>query len=485
MNIRDYASQFIVTLFTQNVDMGAHLKMEIGAKKYEAVLYTDHEQLIQQFQMNPSHVILIDLASLIVPIHEFIEKLLKISAEVRFLILAPENTVAALKKYSEFNVDSVVEVESKNLYQSVLQSLDQICLNIFRLYQNQQIFDELQTTKTQLENIQAILEKERMGPLMRPFQMRISEYRSAQSKEELLDLFFKNTQPQSWIFLKYVPSIQTFISVSTSNVPEGWAEGLSYKVPSKDKNFMTELITGQIPEAFVKYLTTRFEVPHIKFVPLIIKEIVEGVFVSTQDIPASIAEDFSLMSLVYSNLVYESQPRYLDIEDSLTGFYNQLFYKRILEKEVDRSRRAYSPLSVVKIKIDKFIEIEGSHGKVFLDEIIKKVAEQIKNTSRLPDYVCRTDENEFSLVLINCHKKGAAIRAERLRQVLNLESFSKAGLKISVSQGIAEFPTMTNSIQELDRMASDALEFISSKGGDKICIAKPSKDHQPEFTVDL
>ena len=88
----------------------------------------------------------------------------------------------------------------------------------------------------------------------------------------------------------------------------------------------------------MNYLKNKFESHNIKFLPLIIKNELEGVLISTQDISADVAEDFSLMSLVYSLLAYESQPRHLDIEDSLTGFYNKVFYQRLLEREIERAR---------------------------------------------------------------------------------------------------------------------------------------------------
>jgi diguanylate cyclase (GGDEF)-like protein len=144
-----------------------------------------------------------------------------------------------------------------------------------------------------------------------------------------------------------------------------------------------------------------------------------------------------------------------------------------------------TPLSVVKVKIDKFLEIETSQGRAITDEIIKKVALQIKVTSRLPDFICRTAENEFSLVLINCHRKGAALRAERLRQSLETEKFSKGGLHITISQGISEYPSLANSLEHLNESATSAMQFISEKGGNKICIYKAQSDHRPEFMVPL
>ena len=182
-------------------------------------------------------------------------------------------------------------------------------------------------------------------------------------------------------------------------------------------------------------------------------------------------------------MALEAQPQFLDVEDPLTGFYNQLFYKRILDKEIDRSKRTFAPLAVIKIAVDSFREIEISQGRAFCDEVIRKVSDVVKKTSRIPDYICRTGENEFSVILTNCNRKGAALRSERLRQLLKLESFSKTGLEITVSQGISEYPTLTKSAEALNDSARKALDFIITKGGDKICIFKAPTDHKPDFQV--
>ena len=483
MNIRDFADQFTIYLFSQDANLAALIKSELVQAKYDCHFFADHSELLAQIQKNPCHILIIDIQSLILPVHELLQNVLQISSEIELLVISPADVSSRLKSYSSLNVNQVLDRASEMLPMSINQSCDLIAEKIYRIYQNQQVYEQYEEVQKNLTDLQRTLSSERSGPRIRPFQSRIAQYRSAQSKEELLDIFYQLTQPQSWIFLKYVPTIQTFICVSYSNIPDHWGEGLSYKVPQKDKNFMSLLFSGELPESLNKYLTDKFEVQIIKSIPLIIKDQVEGLLISTQDISAEVAEDFSLMTLVYANLLYESQPKYLDVEDNLTGFYNELFFKRILEKEIDRSKRTMSPLSVVKIKIDKFIEMEANYGQAFMDEVIKKVADQIKKTSRLPDYLCRTDENEFSLVLTNCHRKGAAIRAERLRQSLEMESYTKAGLKITVSQGISEYPSLTSSKDELERSARDAMEFISSKGGDKICIYRAQKEHRPDFTV--
>ena len=485
MNIRDFSSDFLISIFSQDPELGSDIKLSLSAAKYEATYFADHSELLLRSEISPAHCIVIDIETLIVPVHEFMEAVLKISAEVQFIILAGARDVTAFKKYKKYNLAFVTDREAVGISEIVLLAIDLVCEKLYRIFQNEQIFAAYQNEKDLLDRLQEKNKDEIESVRVRPYQNRISIYKLAESKEQLLDLFYQATPAQSWLYLKFVSSIQTFICVSATNSPESWSEGLSYKIPQKDKNFADQILSGFLPDSFCEYLKNKFGVHRIKFLPLIIKQNVEGILISTQDIAADVAEDFSLMSLVYTNLVYESQPKFLDVEDSLTGFYNELFYKRILDKEIDRSKRTYLPLSVIKIKIDKFLEIEASHGQAVADEIIKKVAEQIKSTSRLPVYICRTAENEFSIVLINCHRKGAALRAERLRQSLQAEKFTKSGLQITVSQGISEYPTLTGTIDELNLSAASALKFISEKGGNKICIYKAPSNHHPDFTVNV
>ena len=217
--------------------------------------------------------------------------------------------------------------------------------------------------------------------------------------------------------------------------------------------------------------------------PILLRDKIDGLLVTTQEIPIEVAEDFSLFSIVYALIHFESMPKYLDVEDKLTGLYNELFYRRLLDKEVDRSKRTFAPVSVIRVSIDRFKEIEVSLGKQSCDELLQKLAQLLQKTSRLPDFICRVAESEFAIILTNCNRKGAAVRAERLRLAINKESYVHSGVRVSVSQGISEYPTLTNSAIDLDDTAAKSLEFISKKGGDKLCIYKAPDDHQPDFSV--
>ena len=483
MDIRSRASEFNISLYSQNVDLSASLKVRLVDAGYQIQTEMDLEKFIDSQRKNPSHVVILEVNSLTKPLHDCIKMLLDISTEIRIILLSEAEQISLLKNYYKYNVDFAFASNGVNLPDVLSSAIDLICSCLFRTYQNEQIYQAYIKEKNELDEMRIASEREKQSPKVRPFHNRIVDYKVASSKEELLDIFYQNTPEQSWIYLKFIPTMKTFVAVSYFQVPEKWVEGFSFKVPAQENEFNSHILSGEMPESLLNYIKDKIGLQQIKFLPLLIKGQIEGLLISPQDISAEVSEDFSLMSLLYTNLVYESQPKYLDVEDQLTGFYNQLFYKRILEKEIDRAKRILAPLSVIKVGIDKFTEIETAMGAHVVDDVIKKIAEVIKQTSRLPDYICRTNVNEFSLVLVNCDKKGAAVRAERLRTALNEMQFTKSGVSITVSQGISEYPTIVNSQEDLDETSLKALNFISEKGGDRICIAKPARGHRPDFMV--
>ncbi len=483
MNIRSQASEFSIFILTQNADLGARLKLCLSQGGYQAYFIPDIDELMVRVAADPPHIVIFDHQSVVGPLSDLFEKILHVSKEIRLICLTEPEYFTTLKPFQEYNLSAFFDRNQVQVADQVIASVDLICEALFRLYQNEQIHSFYIERVKEVEEIKNNWQHERLSPQIRPFQMRISEYRTAESKEDLLQTFFKQTPTQAWVFLKFIKSIQTYISVLHQNMPESWVEGLSFKIPIQETQFNQKIMVSDFPSSFLNYIKSKWNVEHVKILPLIIKNELEGLLVSTQDIDGNVAEDFSLMSLVYAMKALEAQPLFLDVEDPLTGFYNQLFFKRILDKELDRSKRTFTPASLIKISIDSFAEIESTQGRSFCDEVLVKVSDVIKKTSRLPDYICRTGENEFSILLTNCNRKGAALRAERLRQQMKIESFSKAGLLITVSQGISEYPTLTNSAEALDESSRKALDFISKKGGDKICIYKAAADHEPDFQV--
>ncbi len=336
MNIRDLASEFTVFVFSQDADLGSRVKYAVAELKYENYFFSDAEEMQRRIELSPPHVIVIDQAALVGSLSDVFQNALKISAEIKFICLAEPEVLPELVGYKSYNLVQMLERSSPVIGEQVGLVVDQTCEALYRLYQNEQVYNLYLGQQNQLQNLQNETEKQKQGPEARPFQTRIAEYKSADSKEDLLQKFFRQTPSQSWAFLKFVKSINSYILVSSQQMPEEWIQGLSYKIPNAEKDFNDKMILGEFSPGFINYIKRKWSVDIVKVLPLVVKNDVEGVLITPQDISAEVAEDFSLVSLVYNIIISETQPKQFDVEDALTGMFNEHFYKRILEKETDR-----------------------------------------------------------------------------------------------------------------------------------------------------
>ncbi len=86
--------------------------------------------------------------------------------------------------------------------------------------------------------------------------------------------------------------------------------------------------------------------------------------------------------------------------DGLTGLYNRGAYDSRLEKAMARCRRQGEPLCLMMLDVDNFKEINDTHGHLYGDEYLKKVANSMVSASRKEvDHCCRVGGDEFALIL--------------------------------------------------------------------------------------
>jgi diguanylate cyclase (GGDEF)-like protein len=102
--------------------------------------------------------------------------------------------------------------------------------------------------------------------------------------------------------------------------------------------------------------------------------------------------------------------------DFLTGIYNRRLTMRLLEREIRKSQRTRSPLSLVMIDIDNFRSFNDAHGHLAGDEVLRALARLFVTQGRATDVVGRFGGEEFLIVLPDTAVEQAAIFAERLRQ---------------------------------------------------------------------
>jgi diguanylate cyclase (GGDEF)-like protein len=130
-------------------------------------------------------------------------------------------------------------------------------------------------------------------------------------------------------------------------------------------------------------------------------------------------------------LLSESKKRFEKLSnlDSLTGLANRRHFDKTLEKEMRRSVRDDSRMSLILLDVDRFKEYNDTHGHLVGDECLKEVAEVLlKSTDRSHDFTARFGGEEFAVILPNTDLDGGLIIAERLR--LRIEERGSSNSKI-------------------------------------------------------
>jgi diguanylate cyclase (GGDEF)-like protein len=177
------------------------------------------------------------------------------------------------------------------------------------------------------------------------------------------------------------------------------------------------------------------------------------------------------LALAVANMKLREALRSQSIRDSLTGWFNRRYMEETLEREILRASRSRRPLSIIMLDVDHFKEFNDSFGHEAGDMVLQKLCQTLKSHVRNEDVACRYGGDEFVLVLPDTSAELAASRAEELRiAVAQMSMQYQAQLPglLTLSVGVATFPTDGNTLKELLRASDDALFRAKSDGRDRV-----------------
>lgn len=166
----------------------------------------------------------------------------------------------------------------------------------------------------------------------------------------------------------------------------------------------------------------------------------------------------------------------LSITDPLTGLYNYRRFQEHLEKEVERARRYSHPLSVIMIDIDHFKNYNDTHGHLKGNDILKGVADTMRENVREVDIVTRCGGEEFATILPDTDIEGGLAVAEKMRGAIEkrpfeLEEFQPGG-RLTISAGVGSLQRRMKKKDELIDEADKALYQAKKEGRNRVCVYK-------------
>ncbi|MBF0572348.1 MAG: diguanylate cyclase [Desulfamplus sp.] len=158
----------------------------------------------------------------------------------------------------------------------------------------------------------------------------------------------------------------------------------------------------------------------------------------------------------------------LAITDKLTGLFNRLKIDEVLQREILKSQRYNSKLSIILADIDNFKCINDTYGHLTGDKILVDVAKIISSRTRKTDLIGRWGGEEFIAICLETDIDNAVSIAEEIRTKIESYTFD-IGNSVTLSIGVSTYKFM-DSIDTLIARADSALYDAKRSGKNKVMI---------------
>ena len=164
------------------------------------------------------------------------------------------------------------------------------------------------------------------------------------------------------------------------------------------------------------------------------------------------------------------------MRDPLTGLYNRRQLEEGLHREVLRARRVGGSVGVMAIDVDHFKRVNDTLGHEVGDFALRGIADELSSCVREEDIACRAGGEEFVIILPGAGKTALRVRAEAVRRTIEQAQIPAGDgiLKLTVSIGLATFPSYGDSGQAVLRAADVALYKAKAAGRNRVMLCTPN-----------
>jgi diguanylate cyclase (GGDEF)-like protein len=166
--------------------------------------------------------------------------------------------------------------------------------------------------------------------------------------------------------------------------------------------------------------------------------------------------------------------------DTLTKTYIHSVFRKQFKEALDKAIQNDEPISLAYVDVDKFKQINDTHGHDIGDEVLKLLAKHLMESVADQGIVARYGGEEFIILLPGMEKEQAFLLFEGIRKDIHKEhqftaNDQLATLTLATSVGISSFPDDGHVEQDLIRKAIDALYRAKMTGRNKVCLAREER----------
>ena len=223
-------------------------------------------------------------------------------------------------------------------------------------------------------------------------------------------------------------------------------------------------------------------------IPLIARESIKGALnvyrlgedASFDDDEFELAKRFGdAAALALDNAQIRARLEHQAQTDPLTGLYNHRAFHEHLRRALASASRSHESVSILMLDIDDFKRVNDVYGHGAGDEILRSLAETLKDAVRTSDVVYRLGGEEFAVVITSRSAESAERLAHRLVERIESTEFEPAG-RITISVGLARGPEHAMNPRELVACAEAAMMAAKARGKDQIVLYDDSSLERPD-----
>jgi diguanylate cyclase (GGDEF)-like protein len=169
---------------------------------------------------------------------------------------------------------------------------------------------------------------------------------------------------------------------------------------------------------------------------------------------------------VIDRKLFEDQICHLAHHDTLTGLPNRSQFQDHLRMGLARASRSQTCLAVMLLDLDRFKQVNDTHGHAAGDMVLREVARRVKGCLRSSDLLARLGGDEFVVVLAEITQpEDAGLVADKIvRLVAQPFVLAEGSCDIGVSIGISVYPWHGSDVDALVMRADQAMYGVKEQG---------------------
>ncbi|MFC1591937.1 GGDEF domain-containing protein, partial [Thermodesulfobacteriota bacterium] len=160
--------------------------------------------------------------------------------------------------------------------------------------------------------------------------------------------------------------------------------------------------------------------------------------------------------------------------DALTGLLTYDSFTAALNWELEHSLERKNSCALLMMDLDNFKQVNDTYGHLTGSYVLQEIGGIISENIRQFDVAARYGGEEFVAYLPDTRKEEALIPAERIRALIEGQTFTHNGreVRITISIGVAGFPGDGTVLDPLVRAADQMMYQAKKEGKNRVCVTE-------------